>query len=324
MKLPQTLLVGLIAFVGHGTTYAGGGFDDFRLELQWRSNYDYNDFEAAIILYEQSHYRGRSLVLYPGEQIDNFDSYEWGFRVRSVEVVGPVSTVLYDETGLWGHQLDVYRNIPDLRDYRMRLSNYSSFYWHNRARSAYVSYRDPQVSINIHIGPGRILPRIFCARPITPRYYWYPQPKRYHHPRPKWYHDHRKAVPPPRPHTYHKPPGKPPRVTPHTRPPNKPPRTTPPGKPSTRPQTTPPNRKGNPPTARPPTRNDKPNTQAPSRGQSSAPTARPPGRPSSSAPATRAPSTARPTAASKSPSRSAPKSPPPQPSSGSRTAPPPR
>tara|TARA_B110000037_G_scaffold219972_1_gene286365 strand:- start:20739 stop:21758 length:1020 start_codon:yes stop_codon:yes gene_type:complete len=337
LKLTQTLVVGLVALLGHGTAHAGGLVDDFRLELKWRSDYEYNDFEAAIILYEQSHYRGRSLILYPGEQIDNFDHYEWVFRVRSIEVIGPVSTVLFDETGLWGHQLDVYRDIPDLSDYRMRLNNYSSFCWHNRARSAFVSYRDPEVSISIQIGPGRILPRIFCGRPITPHYYWIPQPKRYHHPRPKWYHERPKAVPhPPHSRTYRQPPGLPPRVTPKGRPPNAPPRTTPPGAPRNRPQSVPPKR-GKSPSARPPSRNETPTTRQPSRTaptkspsarpqtreSKSPPATRPASRAPSSAPAARAPKQSRQPAARSNP-RSAPSSPPPQRSSNNRSAPPPR
>lgn len=249
IRLLPTFLIGLIIALSAPRVSAEIDID-FRLELGWRADYE-QDFDAAIVLYEYSYYRGRRLVLYPGEQIADFYDYEWGFRVRSVEVLGPVNVVLFDESGLWGHQLTLYSNVEDLGDYRMRLNDYSTFSWYRRARSAYVSYNAPDYRVSVEIGP-RIFPRVFCAIPIIPFFFDHPHHRNYTHPRPRWdnaYGHRHVPLPPPNARIYRpdrRGPGgappigpnvRPPRRTPPeienhpNRPPNTPPPITPPGRP---------------------------------------------------------------------------------------------
>ncbi|MFP4542339.1 MAG: hypothetical protein ACLFR7_11985, partial [Opitutales bacterium] len=233
-----TLFLGsLAAFIAPPRAEAGLDID-FRVELEWRAA-QHHDWDAAVILYEYSHFRGRRLVLYPGEEIADLLAYDRGFRVRSVQVIGPVHIELFDEAGYWGHQLTLTHSALDLRDYRMRLSEYSTFRWHHRPRSGYVSYSGPDFRVSFGIGRFEILPRIYYARPVVRHYYTYRSHDRYHYPRPRWYDRQRSTPPVPPPHV-----GRPsPRPTP---PASRPPV-------SVRPPTPPPPAMGRPP-APPPSR----------------------------------------------------------------------
>jgi len=186
---------------------AQAGVDiDLGVELEWRAEYDH-DYDAAVILYEHRDFRGRRLILYPGEEWGNFDDYVYDFRVRSVEIFGPVHVVLYDENDFWGHEVTIYRDVRDLRDYRMRLSRYSIIDWAHRARSAYVSFtpREKRNSrFRLSVGRG-IYDRVYWSSPVRRIYYEAPRNYRYYLPRPMHtYRPHRpppayRTPPPPRP-----------------------------------------------------------------------------------------------------------------------------
>lgn len=304
MKTISTLTTGLALFLGALSGQARVFFD-----VDYQFTYD-SVSDPYVILYQYPDYLGESIVIYPGHEYS-----ELPYTIGSVQVVGNVHAVLFDQPGFWGHQLTVHHNIPDLRYVRMEHDRHGSFHWLNRVESAYVSYSNPNVDVRLILSSHPVdycyysspQVRIFYRRPtgvinyryvspvhrvyrhsfhcLEPRYhYGYSYPSRYPYTRPPYYHRPPSSSRPPST----RPPGVPPTPAPvYSRPPSsRPPMASPPPAPGSRPPNT-----SQPPSSRPPSNppnvgnrppSDSPPSNRPGVTPPPAPPSQPPGAATSS------------------------------------------
>lgn len=130
MKTPLLLLLGLVSLV---TISA----DDYRDRDRGRRRE-----EPRIILFEHADFRGDSLVLYPGDTIDNFSgkTFEHGAKlndgVSSIAVEGGAELYVYENAGYRGQALRVTESVRDLTG--RLVSGGVGVSWNDRISSAKV------------------------------------------------------------------------------------------------------------------------------------------------------------------------------------------
>lgn len=132
--------------------------------------------EAYIVLYEFPHYQGDSLILYPGEQVEDLrdlDRDRWGHwrdRVSSVAIYGDLSVFLFSEDSFEGYSLRLAHSEPDLHRVRMEDRWGDPFTWGNRAESLFVSYNEPDYTVS-RVSYERPLTRVYFSVGYTPTFY---------------------------------------------------------------------------------------------------------------------------------------------------------
>lgn len=98
--------------------------------------------EPRVILYEHADYRGASIVLYPGDSIDNFSSqrFENGAglndSVSSIRVEGGAQVLVYEDARFRGAAMRLTENVRDLEG--RFLPNNSRANWNDRISSVRV------------------------------------------------------------------------------------------------------------------------------------------------------------------------------------------
>lgn len=103
--------------------------------------------QPRVIVYEDSHFRGGSLTLYPGDQIRNLKRarFNTGKRVNdqisSVRVIGGASILLFDHHNMRGRVMRVSSNIRNLAHREMP---HSSIAWNDRITSLKVMGERPR------------------------------------------------------------------------------------------------------------------------------------------------------------------------------------
>ena len=110
-----------------------------RSEDDWRGN------EPRIILYEHADYRGASLVLHPGDRIENFsgqrfaDGTNLNDSVSSIRVEGGAELTVYENAGFRGAVMRLTENVRDLSG--RLLSDNPRDNWNDRISSLKVEDR---------------------------------------------------------------------------------------------------------------------------------------------------------------------------------------
>ncbi|MBL9216507.1 MAG: beta/gamma crystallin family protein [Opitutaceae bacterium] len=145
MKTPLlSLVLGSLAFAA----IAESGEDDRRREELGRRG------GARIILYQHTDYRGESLTLFPGDELDNLASVSaeggpaWNDRVSSIRIEGGASLLAYEHSRYRGHVLRLTENVRDLSN--RFLPESVSVNWNDRISSLKVETR--------HGRPSRVKP----------------------------------------------------------------------------------------------------------------------------------------------------------------------
>jgi hypothetical protein len=99
--------------------------------------------EPRVILYEHADYQGDSLVLYPGDSLDNFSGqhYENGTAlndsVSSIRVEGGAQVIVYENARFRGATMRLTENVRDLTG-RLMPDNNNRVSWNDRASSIRV------------------------------------------------------------------------------------------------------------------------------------------------------------------------------------------
>jgi len=102
-------------------------------------DYERRREEPRVILYEHADYRGDSLVLYPGEAIENFSgrTFEHGNRlndsISSIRVEGGAEVYVYTEARFRGPVMRLTENVRDLSGRLLAFDSRDS--WNDRISS---------------------------------------------------------------------------------------------------------------------------------------------------------------------------------------------
>ncbi len=141
MKAPLFLLLGLASLV----SVSAADRRDFRRE------------EPRVIVFEHAGFQGDSLVLYPGDEIDNFSgkTFEHGGKlndsISSIIIEGGAELFVYENAGYRGQALRVTESVRDLTG--RLLSGAVDVSWNDRISSLRVA------EIRGYSRPGRPGPR---------------------------------------------------------------------------------------------------------------------------------------------------------------------
>ena len=108
----------------------------------WASHRDDRRDEPRVILYEHADYRGDSLVLYPGDSIDNLSGQHFenggglNDSVSSIRVEGGAQVVVYENARFRGGAMRLTENVRDLTG--RLLPDNSGNSWNDRISSIRV------------------------------------------------------------------------------------------------------------------------------------------------------------------------------------------
>src|SRR4051812_8317255 len=98
--------------------------------------------EPRVILYEHADYRGDSLVLYPGDTLDNLSGQHFGDgaglndSISSIRVEGGAQVVVYENARFRGAAMRLTENVRDLSGRLLPDNNRDS--WNDRISSIRV------------------------------------------------------------------------------------------------------------------------------------------------------------------------------------------
>ena len=133
MKTPLLLLLGLASLVAASA-------DDYR---ERDRDHDRRREEPRIILFEHADFRGDALVLYPGDDIDNFSgkTFEHGAKlndnISSIAIEGGAELYVYDNSRFRGEAMRLTESVRDLSG--RLLTGAVGVSWNDRISSVKVS-----------------------------------------------------------------------------------------------------------------------------------------------------------------------------------------